>query len=400
MTEQAFAGLKVIDLTRRVSGSYCTKLLADFGAEVIKVEDVEGDAARKMNPFLGDEPHPEKSGAFFYLNTNKKSITLNLKNETGAKLFKELVKEADVLVESFAPGAMSELGLSYETLREVNPRLIVTSISNFGQTSPRRDYKATNLTLSALGGAMYTLRLPSKPRKAPVLQGGVQVEYSAGLISFSATVAALINRFDTNEGMRIDMSMMQCVASTLTGVIGEYSYLGLSRRTNPLPIHGYPGMENYPCKDGWINPAPGLGGAPYIAFIIGKPELQDEPIFARPGARMAEPEKFDALVLPWVKEHGKWEIVKEAQEMKLSFAPILSPGEVLEDEQLKARDFFARVEHPAMGEVTYPGAPAKLSETPWRAGRAPLLGEHNEEVYGGLGYTREEVVRLREGGTI
>lgn len=401
MAEQAFSDLTVLDCTQGVAGPYCTKLLADFGAEVTKVERPgEGDVTRRMGPFLRDEPHPEKSGTFFYLNTNKKSITLNLSSGTGVKIFKELLKEADVLTENFAPGTMSELGLSYQIFSQLNPRLIMTSISYFGQTGPYRHYKATNLTVYGLGGPMYTQRPPTKPMERPVVEGGLQAEYLTGVLSFIATVAALLNQARTNKGTWIDISTMESVASTVTAHIGEYSYIGLSRRTNPWAIHGYPIGYSCPCKDGWISLTPGIGGAPNIAFLIGSPELQDDALFAKPGARMAEPEKFDALILPWLKERNKWEITKEAQELRLAFTPVLSTGELFEDEQLKAREFFAKANHPAIGEVTYPGAPAKLSETPWQAGRAPLLGEHNEEIYGRFGYTKEELVKLREEGVI
>jgi len=401
MSEQAFSGVQVLDCTRGVAGSYCTKLLADFGAEVIKVEDPDGgDPVRNMGPFLKDEPHLEKSGAFFYLNTNKKSITLNLGSKTAAKMLKELVKEADVLIESFLPGAMAELGLGYEILSELNPRLVMTSISSFGQTGPYRTYKASNFVLSGLGGTMYTSRPTNEPRNRPVVQGGLQADYITGLISFIATVAALYNRNKTNRGTYIDISAMECVASTLTGHTGEYSYMGLSRRTNPPAIQGYPGMYNYPCKNGWINPTPGIGQASNIAFLIGKPGLQDDVLFANASARVAEPEKFDALVVPWCKEHDKWTITKQAQELRLSFTPILTPAELPEDEQLKARGFFATVGHPIMEEITYPGAVAKLSETPWQAGRAPLLGEQNEEIYRRLGYVKNDLVKLRQQGVI
>lgn len=315
-------------------------------------------------------------------------------------MFKQLVKESDILVENFAPGTMAELGLSYSALSELNPRLIMTSITPFGQTGPYRDYEATSFTLHGLGGAMYTMRASSKPTDRPVAMGGLQADYITGLLSFTATVAALFNRASTNRGTWIDMSEMESVTSTLAGHIGEYSYIGLSRRTNPFAIHGYPIGYSVPCKDGWISLTPGLGGAPNIALLMGKPELQNDRLFTSPDARMAEPAKFDAIVLPWLEERNKWEITKEAQELRLAFTPVLSPGELFEDEQLKAREFFAEAEHPVMGKVTYPGAPAKLNETPWQTGRAPLLGEHNEEIYGRLGYTKEELVKLREEGVI
>lgn len=401
MGKRAFAGLRILDCTQGVGGPYCTKLLADFGAEVIKIEKPGGgDPTRAIGPFHGDSPHPEKSVLFFYLNTNKKSVTLNLEVEPGGKLFKELVRNADVIVEDFGPGRMSDIGLSDATLTQLRQDVVVTHISPFGTTGPYRDYKGTNLTLYGLSGAMNTLRPSDKPLDRPVVEGGLQAEYITGLLSFIATVAALVNREDSREGTAIDLGAMEAVASVLAGHISEYSYLGLSRRTNPWPIHGYPIGYSSPCRDGWISPTPGIGGAPNIATLIEKPEAKDDPLFSRPGARMAEPEKFDALIRPWMTGHDKWEITERAQGLRLAFTPVLTPKEVLKDEQLKARNYFVSSDHPVMGDVTYPGAPAKLSETPWEGGKAPLLGEHNGEIYGTLGYMRNDLARMREEGVI
>ena len=397
MTEQAFNKIVVLDCTEGIAGGYCTKLLADFGATVIKIEKPgKGDTTRRMGPFLHDEPDKEKSGTFFYLNTNKKSITLNLESETGRILFLKLVVKADVVVENFVPGKMYELGLSYESLSRKNPKIILTSITGFGQTGPYRDYKATNLVTFGLSGAMYTSRPATHTSSRPVVEGGRQAESTTGLLSFSATVAALTNRIDTGKGTWIDMSAQECLASTLGANISEYPYLGLSRKTNPFAIHGYPIGYSVPCKDGWISLTPGLGGAPNIPLLIEKPELLEDPFFTKPAARMAEPEKFDDLLAPWLKDHTKWEITKQAQELKLAFTPVLNPGELEEDEQLKAKGFFVKTQHPVMGEVTYPGDPFKLSETPARVGKAPLLGEDDETIYQGLGYSKIDLVTLTE----
>ena len=399
MAGEAFKGIKVLDVAEGVAGSYCAKLLADFGSEVVKVEETDkGGKLRNAPPFSGGEPHPEKSGTFFYLNTNKKGITLNLETETGAKILKRLAGDADIIVESFAPGYMRERGVSYDVLKETNNKIIMTSITWFGQSGLYKDYKATNFTAYGLGGAMYMGRPTRYPKTRPVTLAGYQAEYLTGLLSFIATVAALTSRVESGKGAWIDMSVMECVASTLTGILGEYSYMGMSRTTTPWAVHGYPTQENDRCKDGWVNLTPGLGGAPNIALLIDEPEMQDAPIFARPGVRMAEPEKFDAIVQPWLKEHDKWEIMREAQQLRLAFTPVLEPLELMEDEQLKAREYFVKVKHPVMGEVAYCGAPAKLSETPCRAGRAPLLGEDNENVFGLLGITKEELQKLHERG--
>ena len=177
MTEQPFKQIVVLDCTEGIAGGYCTKLLADFGATVIKIEKPgTGDTTRRMGPFLKDEPGKEKSGTFFYLNTNKQSITLNLESETGKNLFFKLVAKADVVVENFAPGTMAALGLSYELLAKKKPQIILTSITGFGQTGPYRDYKTTNLVTFGLSGAMYTSRPATHTSSRPVVEGGQQAD--------------------------------------------------------------------------------------------------------------------------------------------------------------------------------------------------------------------------------
>jgi CoA:oxalate CoA-transferase len=401
MTKSALSDIKVLDLSQGIAGPYCTKLLAAFGAEVIKVEKPnEGDFSRTMGPFPNDECDPEKSGTFIYLNLNKKSVTLNLESEQGIAICKKMLAVSDILVESFPPGHMAKLGLSDEILKEINPRLNVTSISAFGETGPYRGYESNNLTSYAMGGAMYVMRPGTNPKERPVIEGGFQAEYSTGVLSYIATIAALIERIDAGSGRSLDLSMMECVVSTLMGHVAEYSYLGFSRRTNPFAIHGYPIGYSAPCEDGWISLTPGIGGAPNIPFLIGRPELHDDPLFTETRTRMAEPGKFDALISPWLLSHKKWEIAQQAQELKLAFTPVLSPGELLEDRQLAAREFFHKVEHPGLGEITCPGSPAKFSDIKWQTGRAPLLGEHNKEIYGNYGYTGPTLAKLRDEGVI
>ncbi len=401
MSERVFSGVKILDLTQGIAGPYCTKLFGSFGAEVIKVERPDqGDITRGMGPFPNDEYDLEKSGTFFYLNTNKKSITLNLKSKKGIEILERILKRIDVFVESYAPGGLQKLGLSRKKLRQINPRMIVTSLSAFGKAGPYRSYRANNLTLSALGGTMYPMRPGTKPKARPAVLGGFQAEFSTGLLSYIATVAALIGRANTNKSVSIDVGMMECVASTLMGHIAEYSYMGFSRRTNPFAIHGYPIGYSVPCKDGWISLTPGIGGAPNIPFLINKPELQDSDFFTDPRTRMADPDRFDALIIPWLMNRNKWDITAEAQELRLAFTPVLSAGELLEDQQLKARRFFDTTRHPRLGKMTSPGSPAKLSRTPWLSGRAPLLGEHNREVYREYGYTQKELNKWRKAGII
>jgi crotonobetainyl-CoA:carnitine CoA-transferase CaiB-like acyl-CoA transferase len=239
------------------------------------------------------------------------------------------------------------------------------------------------------------MRTPEKPLDRPVIEGGLQAEYITGLVSFIAAVAALFNRECKGQSAEIDVGAMEAVSSVLAAHISEYSYVGLSRKTNPWPIHGYPIGYSVPCRDGWISLTPGLGGAPTIADLIEKSNLKNNPLFSKPAARMVEPQKFDAMIRPWMEHHDKWDIAKKAQKMRLAFTPVLTGREVLEDAQLKAREYFSSCDHPVMGQVTYPGAPAKLSQTPWRKGRAPLLGEHNGEIYLQMSCTEEDLIQMK-----
>jgi len=192
MADQALSGVKVLDLTWYIAGPYCTKLLASSGAEVLKIEKpAEGDPARRIGPFLGDDPHPEKSGLFLYLNTGKRSITLDLKTGAGKGIFKELAREADLVVESFSPGTMARLGLEYETLEKLNPRLVMTSISNFGQNGRYRDYRSAHLVHNAAGGWMYSI---GEPHREPLQVGGWVAYYVAGVSAAVATAAALYHQ--------------------------------------------------------------------------------------------------------------------------------------------------------------------------------------------------------------
>lgn len=395
MEEQALSDLKVLDLTHFIAGPYCTKLMADLGAEVIKVERPgQGDGARALGPFLGDEPHPEKSGLFFYLNTNKKGITLNLKSETGVRLLKELVRDADLVVENFEPRVMPSLGLSYDELKGINPNLVMTSISNFGQTGPYRDYKATSLTIMALGGPMAITGDEDRPLKP----GGSQAEYMAGIMGFSATTIALLWREETGLGQYIDLSIMECVSGNLEGATTEYPYLGISRRRLMQRFtYGHP-VGLYPCKDGYVIVIPGLGKMDSMAMLLGDPSLVEHELFKSSRLRQQRAQEFDELfLLPYLREHTRREVFEQAQELRMPFGYVMGIDELLADAHLQARGFFVKVEHPLMGEVTYPGPPFRMGETPWKAGRAPLLGEHNEEVYcQRLGYTREDLVKLRE----
>jgi crotonobetainyl-CoA:carnitine CoA-transferase CaiB-like acyl-CoA transferase len=236
MSGSALQGVKVIDLTHHIAGPYCTKLLADFGADVIKVERPDGgDSARRLGPFPENIPHPEKSGLFLYLNTNKRGITLNLKDHKGRAALLDLVREADILVESFSPRVMPSLGLAYQTLTQINPSLVMTSISSFGQTGRYRDYRASELALYALGGMAY---ITGEYHREPVKHGYNQAQYLGGMAAASGTVAALLQRWRAGGGQQVDVSIMECVTSTLFSSVLDYTYAGMVNRRQPGPDQG------------------------------------------------------------------------------------------------------------------------------------------------------------------
>lgn len=396
--EGALAGFRVLDLTHYIAGPYCTRLLSGLGAEVIKVEKPgEGDGARRVGPFLHDDVHPEKSGLFLHLNAGKKSITLNLKTSAGKEIFKELAKSADAVIENFEPRVMPSLGLDYPALIQLNQGIVMTSISNFGQTGPYRDYKATELTEYAMSGLMY---ITGEPEREPLKLGVNMAQYVAGQLALVPTLAALYARETTGVGKHIDVSIMEACAGLLEFQAAQYDYTGwVPKRIGNINEKGHP-WGLYPCRDGYVALASRFGKWPLMAKLMEKPELKD-PRFDDSFGRIQHRDEIDAIMLPWLVEHDKEEIYHTAQRLGVVAGWVRDMKDVANSAQLKARDFFVSVEHPATGALVYPGAPYSMSGTPFQTGRAPFLGEHNEEIYlSYLGYDKQELVRLRGQGII
>jgi len=400
MSEQALSGVKVLDLTWQIAGPYCTKLLADFGADVIKIEKPgDGDPARSMGPFFKDDPSPEKSLLFLHLNTNKKSITLNLKTATGKKLFIELVKDAQILVESFRPHVMSSLGLDYATLAKINPELVMVSISNFGQTGPYRDYRASELIINGMGGKMLDMGLPDRE---PQRGAANTYQYQAGNTAATAAITGLYTAETQGIGQHIDVSIFELLNTTLdhhTTNLIAYQYNGQIQATRSDEVGLLPaGVLR--CQDGFVLSFVFPGMASWLNFgpMIGIPDLLEQ--FPDPfdAERRGE---LEALWLPFYFEHGKQELMEKGQAAGVSITAINTPADVVEDPHFNARGFFVDIEHPVTGKLKCPGAPFRTDEMPWQVRRpAPLLGQHNEEVYGGLGHSKKNLVHLRETGVI
>jgi crotonobetainyl-CoA:carnitine CoA-transferase CaiB-like acyl-CoA transferase len=390
--EQALAGLKVVEYGEFISAPYCTKLMADLGAEVVKVEE----------PFPEDVPHPERSGLFLYLNANKMGVSLNVEAATGRRIFTDLVREADIFVENNPPRRMADLGLDYDSLKEINPRLIVTSITPFGQTGPYRDYKGYALNTAGLGGQSMRTGEPQRPPLAPALS---QSHYQGGSMGAASTMAALFARMATGLGQHVDVAEAEVWA---TIHLGHGVHLGVfegrkSIRSGHRTISVYPWCI-LPCKDGYMCLI-AIQGYQWKRFleVMGEPEwMTDERFRDRIMMSWQYADEVDALVETWLVDHTKEEIFRMCREGQITFAPVRDIDEVMNDPHFKERGYFVEMDRKYAGKLTYPGAPYQLSETAWQLMRpAPLLGEHNEEIYcNRLGYSREELVKLRRTGII
>ena len=403
MSEQALSGLKIVEYGSFVSAPYCTKLMADLGAEVIKVEEPgSGDESRRYGPFLNDEPDPEKSGLFLYLNTNKMGITLNAKTKTGQKILERLLEEADVFVENNPPKHMAELGLDYPILKKVNPRLIVTSITSYGQTGPYKDYKGHALNTAGLGGQTMRTGEPQREPLAPPLS---QSHYQSGAMGAVGTMSAIFARRSMGEGQHVDISEAEVWA---TIHFGHGVHLGVfegrkSMRSGHRTISVYPWCI-LSCKDGYMCLI-AIQGFQWKRFLeaMGTPEWMADPRFRdRISVALEYADEMDAMVEALIIDKTKDELFEICRRDQITFAPVRSVAEVAQDPHFKERGYFVEKDRAKTGVLKYPGAPYKLSQTPWQLQRpAPLLGEHNEEIYcGRLGYAREELARLRKGGII
>lgn len=406
MENGALSDLRVVELGHLVSCPYCAKLLADLGAEVIKVEEAGvGDEARRREPFLHDEAHPERSGLFLHLNTNKLGVTLNVKTGTGKRIFRELVKAADILVENNPPSVMEELGLEYESLREINPRLIMTSITAFGQSGPYRDYKATELISFHVGGLGYVTPalVEDADQYPPLRAGGLLADICTGAAAAVATMCAVFYRDATGLGQHVDISEHEAVASFLRAGVCDYSFTKTAQgRTKETRRPA--GFERIlACNNGYVNLAPVQDEHwKQLVEMMGHPEWAEEELFKDPTARRERGDELRQILEEWTKQHSKEEIATLAQGAGFPGVPVNSIDEAVNWDHFAARELFVEIEHPKAGKIRYPRGPYTFSGTPWRAVRpAPLLGQHNEEVYcGRLGYSKEDLVKLAETGIV
>ncbi len=398
----ALEDVKVVEYGNLISAPYCGKLLADLGAEVIKVEEPgQGDIARKNGPFPGDIPESECSGLFLYLNTNKLGVTLSLEKATGREIFKKLVKNADILIEDTKPGKMAALGLGYSNLKSLNPSLVMTSITPFGQTGPYKDYKGCDLIGWQMGGDGYvTPRHASSVEQEP-LRVVQMASFVTGITAAVATMCALRVQRHTGLGQQVDVSQLEAVLLSLGFFVMYWPYE--HRNASRVARVAFAPIGFFKCKDGWVF----LNAIePHhwqrLVDVMGNPDWANEELFKDTFARGQHWESLESLMAEWAIKHTTAELFEAAKAKKIPLAVVNSIAEVMESGQLKERGFFIDIEHSKVGKLTYPGAPYKFSETPWTIHKpAPLLGQHNEDVYcNQLGYTKRELVKMYEAGII
>ena len=373
----------VLDLTEHIVGPYATKLLADFGANVIKVERPAGDPSRRLGPFKDDVPGPERSGTFFYFNTNKRSVVLDLKTAAGREAFWGLAADADLVVESFRPGVMDRLGLGWETLHDRLPHLPMVSVSNFGHHSPYRDYRGSELVLYGFGGEMYST---GRAHREPVKMYGTSALVQSGSALVTALMGALFAGRYQGVGQHVDFSI---VDSHLVGVdrrhstvIGE-QYSG--RKTLRPPASPPPGVLAglYRCADGWIEIAGGGARFRNARDFLGAPDWMADPKWDNPAIQYdpAAIEEFNTRFADWLTTHTKQEIWAAGRKARFLCGPLFTIQDVFDDANFRDRGLWQSAQTADLGTFRFPGRPFLMSETPWSMRRpAPRLGEHTEAV--------------------
>jgi benzylsuccinate CoA-transferase BbsE subunit len=408
---QALEGIRVLDISGP-AGFYCTKLMADMGADVVKVDPPDADLEHSPGPFYGGEPDHDQSIYRWHYHTNKRSILLDFNSPSGRGVFNSLLNAADVLVDTLLPSEAEALSLDGPSLRREFPSLIHTTITGFGIEGPYSDYKTTDITAQAMGGLMV---LTGFPGEAPNQLGGEQAYHMGSLHAAVGTMIAILSRDLDSVGRDVHVSMQDCVsmATLQTANLNYYTWDGIIRSRTGLN-HAFSGQKQpgerrsyprslYKTKDGWIayaaHLAPPLAWKNTVGWMAASGQEQDlgNPKFEDPDVRMAAQEHINEVMADFAAQHTSNELYHSAQKLRLLCTPVQSVADLMKDEQLDDRDWFIKVDHPDIGKsITYPGAPYKLSDTPWQIRRrAPKVGEHSLEVLGDwLGLSSEEADKL------
>ena len=401
MPDRALEGLTVVECNRTGAAAYAAKLMADLGADVIKIEPPDGDPARSFGPFPNGDRHPNKSGLYLFLNCNKQGATLNLSEPKGRELLDRLLAQADVFVHDFTPREARSLGLDYSRIRGLNERLIMTSISPFGESGPQRDYLAHDLTLLSAGGWAWLNGWPGRPEMPPPRAYGQQTSYQAGVNAALATAGALFARLRNGKGQHIEVSARECITSIIEFAYTIWSYVETpTARWGQRPIHP---IDMFECKDGgWIF-ALCVEEHQWQALVevMGTPEWATWEVAANRFLRASNWDALRPFMEEWVREWNTDDLYRAVQAKRVPFAPASTLADLVDSPHLKARGFFVQVAHPQAGNLTQPGAPYKMRSTPWEIrSPAPTLGQHNEKVFAGVGVSSQELASLGEAGVV
>jgi benzylsuccinate CoA-transferase BbsE subunit len=405
---------RMLDLAGEM-GLFCGKILGDLGADVIKIEPPGGDPARRIGPFYHNDPDPGKSLFWFAYNTSKRGITLDIETADGRDIFKRLVQTADVVIETYSPGYLDRLGLGYKDLDSIKPGIILVSITPFGQTGPYKDWKAPDIIAWAMGGEMAPFGDADRP---PFRIGYHSQAYlNAGADGAMGALMALIHRANTGEGQQVDVSVQEAVVHCTEHITSAWDLRKMVRKRNPEK-----GGPNAParltrlwrCKDGYVSWFYWGGvmsvrtNVPLVKWMESEGMADDYILnfdwenFGN-DTTQEEVDRIEATTAKFFLAHTKEELFEGAVRTNTQVYPVNTPADMLADKQLASRHFWVEVEHPELGTtITYPGAFAAATEAPPRiTRRAPLIGEHNEEIYEGeLGMSRGELVRLKQAGVI
>ena len=398
-TSTALHGLRVLELggpsaSSGVAVPYCGKLLASLGADVIKIEPPKsGDLSRRRWPFPGDSPHPERSGAFLYLNTGKRGVTLDVDDAQGREMLRQLAAGVDVIIHDSQPAAAAARGLEQESLSEINPRIIVAAITPFGSSGPNAGYAAHDVNVFHAGGEGNLLpnglALDTFPGRAPITAGGMMASYQGGLTAAAGILGAVVSQWDSGTGQTVDASMQEAQLAIGYLPVQRLEAEGFveTRFSRFFRVGGV-----MPAADGYVElltlePRQWEG----LSRLLGEPEWASPDKFRDPATHGPA---INENLRHWTAGHTREWLYREGQAHGVPIAPYLTPREVFDSPQQRERGFFAQVEHPETGSYDYAGLPFRMSETPPALRRAPLLGENNAEVYGSLGYSPEDLTAL------